>query len=61
MGPPLPVWRQTEHQAACPKGCTMYIYSDGAFDIHYIDNYGNELTPDAALGAVKETAARPPG
>jgi hypothetical protein len=50
-----------QHQASCPKGCTMYVYSDGAFDIHYVDNQGNELTPDAALGALKETAARPPG
>ncbi|HJT16309.1 MAG TPA: cupin domain-containing protein [Thermoanaerobaculia bacterium] len=49
-----------QHQASCPKGCTMYVYSDGAFDIHYVDKQGNDLTPEAALGALKETPGRPP-
>jgi quercetin dioxygenase-like cupin family protein len=49
------------HQARCLKSCAMYIYSDGAFDMHYVDSKGNDLTPDDALKAVKETPGRPPG
>jgi len=35
----------------------MYIYSDVAFDIHYVDAQGNESSPADALKAVKEKAA----
>jgi len=48
------------HQFRCTTACTLYVYSDGAFDMHYVDAAGKELTPDDALKAVKETAAKPP-
>ena len=48
------------HRFTCPSGCSLYVYSDAAFDMHYVDAQGNEITPDAALKAVKETAAAMP-
>jgi quercetin dioxygenase-like cupin family protein len=45
------------HQFRCEQDCLMYIYSDAAFDIHYVDEKGNEITPDEALKAVKGKAA----
>jgi quercetin dioxygenase-like cupin family protein len=45
------------HRFRCDAACALYVYSDAAFDMHYVDVQGNELTPDAALKAVKETAA----
>jgi quercetin dioxygenase-like cupin family protein len=47
------------HQFLCTaKSCTFYIYTDAAFDIHYVDGQGKEITPPEALKAVKETAAK---
>lgn len=48
------------HQFRCTTACLMYVYSDAAFDIHYVDAQGAELSPEAALKAVKETAAKMP-
>jgi len=48
------------HRFSCPTACTLYIYSDVAFDMHYVDDAGKELTPDDALKPLKETAAKPP-
>lgn len=45
------------HQFLCEKACLLYVYSDAAFDIHYVDRQGNEITPAEALKAVKEKAA----
>ncbi len=45
------------HQARCPQACTMYIYSDVAFDIHYVNAQGNEISPAEALKGVREKAA----
>ncbi len=44
------------HQFHCIKNCTVFIHTDGAFDIHYIGLKGAELPPDEALKAVKEQA-----
>jgi len=33
------------HQIRCLRACALYIYSDTAFDIHYVDKQGNEITP----------------
>lgn len=46
------------HQFKCISACTMYVYSDAAFDIHYVDATGAELSPDAALKAVKEKTVK---
>ena len=45
------------HQFHCIKACALFISSDAAFDIHYVDAKGTEITPDEALKAVKEKAA----
>jgi quercetin dioxygenase-like cupin family protein len=45
------------HQFHCQEACSIYIYSDVAFDIHYVNAQGNEITPDEALKAVKEKVA----
>ena len=47
------------HQFRCTTACLFYVYSDAAFDIHYVDRQGSEMTPDDALKAVKEKAAKP--
>ncbi len=47
------------HQFRCSSGpCALYIFSDAAFDIHYVDAQGKEISPDEALKAVKETATK---
>ncbi len=45
------------HQFRCEQACLLYIYSDAALDIHYVDGQGNEITPSEALKAVKEKVA----
>jgi hypothetical protein len=37
------------HQFTCVAACTMFIVSDQAFDIHYLDKDGKEISPDEAL------------
>jgi len=46
------------HQFVCKKSCTLFIYTDGAFDIHYADKDGNEIPADNALKTVKEKAPK---
>jgi quercetin dioxygenase-like cupin family protein len=48
------------HQFRCTTSCKFYLYSDGAFDIHYVDGKGTEISPDDALKGLKEKAAKPP-
>jgi len=47
------------HQFRCANACSLFVYSDGAFDIHYLDGEGKEISPDDALKPFKETAAKP--
>ncbi|GFO55805.1 hypothetical protein GMSM_28120 [Geomonas sp. Red276] len=50
---------QHVHQYTCSSGtCEMYVYSDAAFDIHYVDADGKEIPPDQALKGVRETAGK---
>lgn len=37
------------HQFTCLADCTFFIASDAAFDIHYVDASGVEITLEAAL------------
>ena len=46
------------HQFRCVENCVLYIYSDTAFDIHYVDQQGKEILPVEALKAVKETTVQ---
>ena len=48
------------HQFSCAKGCTLYLYADAPFDIHYVNAGGSEISPDDAMKPLKETAAKPP-
>ena len=45
------------HQFTCLQACTLFIHSNVAFDIHYVDKQGKEITPVDALKAVKEKPA----
>jgi quercetin dioxygenase-like cupin family protein len=49
------------HQAKCAgaKPCTIFLHSDGPFDLHYVDKDGNEITPDKALADVNKPVDKP--
>ena len=46
------------HQFTCLRACQLYIYSDVAFDIHYVNKEGNEISPADAMNAVRQKAAQ---
>ena len=46
------------HQFQCVTACTLYVHSDTAFDIHYVDGQGKEISPEEALKAVKEKTVK---
>ena len=48
------------HQFGCAKKCMLYVFSDAAFDMHYLDAEGKEISPEQALKKVGETAATYP-
>jgi quercetin dioxygenase-like cupin family protein len=48
---------QHVHQFRCERDCTFYLDSDGAFDIHYVNGQGTEISAADALKAVNETPA----
>lgn len=37
------------HQFPCATACMFYLISDGAFDIHYVDREGKEISVEQAL------------
>jgi len=37
------------HQFTCVAACTSFIVPSGAFDIHYVNKDGKEISPDVAL------------
>ena len=41
------------HQFTCTSDCSAFVYSDGAFDIHYLDANGKEIPSEAALAKKK--------
>lgn len=45
------------HQFRCLTECMLYVHSDVAFDIHYVDKSGNEISPADAMKMVKEKTA----
>jgi quercetin dioxygenase-like cupin family protein len=47
-----------QHDFACPAACSFFISADGPFDIHYVDDAGNEIPPEQALPKAK---AKPAG
>ena len=42
-----------QHQFTCSSACTAFVSSDSAFDIHYVDAKGNEISPETALATAK--------
>jgi quercetin dioxygenase-like cupin family protein len=34
---------------ACVRECMLFVYTDGPFAVHYVDETGKEITPDEAL------------
>lgn len=50
------------HQAKCAgsKPCTFYVSLDGAFDIHYVDASGQEISPDKALANANKNVKKTP-
>ena len=40
---------KSAHQFTCVAACTFFISSDAAFDIHYVDKDGKEISTDDAL------------
>lgn len=40
---------RTVHQFTCEQKCTFYVVSGGPFDIHYVDQQGNEIQLEQAL------------
>jgi hypothetical protein len=48
------------HRAHCSGSadCTLFLYSDNAFDTHYVDKAGKEIPLAEALQAVKTIATR---
>jgi quercetin dioxygenase-like cupin family protein len=47
------------HQFACVTACTTFLVSDGVFDVHYVDNNGNEIPAEQALSTTKPSAKIP--
>lgn len=46
------------HQFRCLKDCVMYVQADAPFDIHYVDDKGMEIPPEAALKTKQKAAMR---
>src|SRR6266702_1485463 len=37
------------HRFTCLGACSAFVHSDGTFDVHYVDQSGNEIPPEQAL------------
>ena len=46
------------HQFVCTSLCVFYVHSDRAFDIHYVNDQGKEISSDEALKSVRNTATK---
>ena len=45
------------HQFTCISSCVVFDVIDGAFDIHYVNADGKEITPEEALKPMAKPAA----
>lgn len=45
------------HHFKCITACALYVASDAAFDLHYVDKDGTEIQPADALKAFREKPA----
>ncbi|HKR85536.1 MAG TPA: cupin domain-containing protein [Terriglobales bacterium] len=48
------------HQFTCLAACSFFLATDGAFDIHYVDAGGNEISAEDALKAKSKAPAKKP-
>jgi quercetin dioxygenase-like cupin family protein len=48
------------HQFTCIAACTLFINPSGAFDIHYVDKNGKEISPDEALKSKMKAPMKKP-
>jgi quercetin dioxygenase-like cupin family protein len=46
------------HQATCTRTCVLFSAADAAFDIHYVDERGQEIPLEKALGATPKVKRR---
>jgi quercetin dioxygenase-like cupin family protein len=46
------------HEFHCVAACTLFIVPSGAFDIHYVDKDGKEISPDEALKSKAKSAMK---
>jgi quercetin dioxygenase-like cupin family protein len=47
------------HTFSTEQGCMMFLIADGAFDIHYVDDKGNETSMEEAMKATPKPAKAP--
>lgn len=45
------------HEFICKTACSLFVGTDGKFDIHYVDASGKEIPPDQALKSGKSAGA----
>ena len=45
------------HQASCSRACLFFNSADAAFDIHYVDASGKEISADQAMKPSAKTRA----
>jgi quercetin dioxygenase-like cupin family protein len=48
-----------QHEFFCPAACSFFVVSDAPFDIHYVDDAGNEIPMAQALKAKAAPKAAP--
>jgi quercetin dioxygenase-like cupin family protein len=46
------------HQFRCEQTCLLYVYTDAAFDMHYVNGDGTEIPATDALAMVKEETVK---
>jgi hypothetical protein len=46
------------HQASCARTCLLFNVADAAFDIHYVDASGADISLDKALQAPLKTKGK---
>ena len=42
------------HRFNCHKDCVFFVRPDGVFDMHFVNEKGEEITPEQALAAQKK-------
>jgi quercetin dioxygenase-like cupin family protein len=54
----LSVPPQTPMTFRCDTACTLFVHTDGAFVMHYVDEAGKEISPEEALKPVHKAAKK---